>query len=66
MRSFLGLCSSYRRFVKNFADIARPLHKLTEGDRKWSETCQTAFDTLKRVLTSVPILSYPTSEDLFI
>lgn len=68
VRSFLGLCSYYRRFVKHFADIARPHHKLTEADRKfdWSETCQTAFDTLKRALTSSPILSYPTSTDLFI
>ena len=68
VRSFLGLCSYYRKFVKNFADIARPLHKLTEADRKfdWTESCQESFETLKKALTSAPILSYPTSDDMFI
>lgn len=68
VRSFLGLCSYYRRFVKNFADIAKPLHSLTEAGRKfeWIKPCQESFDTLKQALTSTPILGYPTSDDLFI
>ena len=68
VRSFLGLCSYYRRFVKNFADIARPLHQLTEANRKfdWTDSCQQSFNTLKTALTSAPILSYPTSDDPFI
>ena len=42
VRSFLGLCSYYRRFIRHFADIARPLHKLTEVGIKfdWSDACQ--------------------------
>lgn len=68
VRSFIGLCSYYRRYVKNFADIARPLHKLTEKDVKfeWTETCQNSFDTMKKALTSCPVLGYPTSDDKFV
>ena len=45
LRSFLGLCSYYRKFVRSLADIAKPLHKLTEKDVPylWSEECDTAF-----------------------
>ena len=61
VRSFLGLCSYYRRFINKFADIARPLHKLTEKTTifEWTVSCQQAFDLLKQMLTSAPILSYP-------
>ena len=50
VRSFLGTCSYYRRFIQNFSDIPRPLHKLTEKARefKWSEECQNSFDPLKQ------------------
>ena len=42
LRSFLGLCSYYRRFVRDFAKIAKPLHSLTQKNAsfKWSEECQ--------------------------
>ena len=41
-RSFLGLASYYRRFIKNFATIAAPLHRLTEKNKPfyWNESCQ--------------------------
>ena len=59
--SFVGLASYYRRFVKDFADIARPLHKLTEQGKRfqWSEACQCAFDQLKTRLITAPVLAYP-------
>ena len=68
VRSFIGFCSYYRRFIKGFADIARPLHKLTEAGQKFefNDSCMRAFETLKTALTSAPILGYPNSEDPFI
>ena len=67
-RSFLGLASYYRRFCPGFAEIARPLHKLCEKRRKfqWTTEAQEAFDTLKQVLTSPPVLAYPLPNIRFI
>ena len=68
VRSFLGLCSYYRRFVKNFATIAKPLHSLTEKGVPfdWSGECENAFKQLKRVLTEAPILNYPIEDGDFV
>jgi len=45
----LGLANYYRRFVKDFAKIARPLHRLTEktAEFKWDTDCQTAFEQIR-------------------
>ena len=61
VRSFLGLASYYRRFVKDFAALAKPLHKLCEKKVKfrWDEDCESAFQKLKEKLVSAPILAYP-------
>ena len=58
---FLGLASYYRRFVKDFATIAQPLHALTRkyAHFRWTEDCQQAFVELKQQLTSAPVLVYP-------
>lgn len=68
MRSFLGLCSYGRRFVREFAKIARPRHALCENNSKflWSADCQTSFDQLKQNMTESPILSYPLPDISFI
>ena len=68
VRSFLGLCSYYRRFVQNFAQIAKPLHKLCEKSSKfqWTDESQLAFQKLKDALTSAPILTYPREGHPFI
>ena len=65
--SFLGLCSYYRRFIQGFADIARPLHKLTENTNKygWNDLCRHSF-YLKQALTSTLILSYPKPQGQFV
>ncbi len=68
VRSFLGLASYYRKFIRRFAEIASPLHALTEKSREfaWTESCQGAFDELKDRLQSAPILSYPNPEGDFV
>ena len=61
VRSFLGLAGYYRRYVKNFAAIAGPLHALTRKDAVFhqSSECQDAFDRLKTLLTTSPITAFP-------
>ena len=56
VRSFLGLASYYRTFLKGFADITRLLHKICEKNSKfiWSNECDGAF-ALKAALTSAPV-----------
>ena len=68
LRSFLGLTSYYRRFVPDFAKIAGPLHALTKKDVSfiWTETCQQSFETLKKLLTSAPVLCFPQFDKPFI
>lgn len=68
IRSFLGFCSYYRKFVKGFSIIAKPLFLLTENQIRfeWSQTCQEAFEKLKQKLISSPVLSFPTGHEEFI
>ena len=68
VRSFLGLTSYYRRFVENFAQIASPLHRLTEKKAPfhWTKECDQSFCELKRRLVSAPILAYPQFDQQFI
>ncbi|GBN45947.1 Retrovirus-related Pol polyprotein from transposon 297 [Araneus ventricosus] len=68
LRSFLGLCTYYRRFVRNFSAIARPLHKLTEArsNFNWTEECEKSFNNLKQALITSPVLTYPRTDKEFI
>ena len=61
VRSFLGLCSYYRKFVSGFAEIASPLHALTTKgkDFQWTEECHYSFEALRRALATAPILASP-------
>ncbi|XP_034549911.1 uncharacterized protein LOC117820296 [Notolabrus celidotus] len=61
VRQFLGLASYYRRFVQDFAAVAEPLHELTKKytQFQWTPECQAAFERLKHLLTTTPILGYP-------
>ncbi|XP_066965398.1 uncharacterized protein [Macrobrachium rosenbergii] len=68
VRKILGMLGYYRRFVKNFADIAQPLTNLLKKNTKflWSTECEKAFNKLKSVLVSEPILSSPNFNKPFV
>ena len=61
VQRFLGLASYYRRFVKDFVSVAKPLHQLIEKNREfiWTDQCQEAFEQLRQKLVSAPVLSFP-------
>ncbi len=61
IRSFLGLAGYYRRFIANFSKISKPLTSLLQKNAKffWSPQCEEAFQTLKKLLTSAPVLAQP-------
>ena len=65
VESFLGFANFYRRFIKNFSHIARPLNEL-KGKKQWKwEEQQKAFDELKDKITSQPVLALPKREGKF-
>ena len=61
IRSFLGLAGSYRRFIEDFSWLAAPMMRLTRKEVKfmWDDSCERAFQELKRRLTSAHILIVP-------
>jgi len=68
MRSFLGLCTYYRKFISGFADITKPLSKLTEEKQtfEWTTEAETAFQALKDALCTAPVLGYLRPGEKFI
>jgi hypothetical protein len=70
LRSFLGLVGYYRKFIPNFASVACPLtDKTRKGESnkiKWEESQEQAFQTLKKRVTSAPILHLPDLSKTFI
>ena len=67
VRSFVGLCSYYRKYVSDFAGLCAPLHKLTHKHAvfKWSADCERGFRALKEALTESPVLSMPADEGTY-
>ena len=68
VRSFVGLCGYYRRFVDNFSETAAPLYALTKKNARfdWNLTCQISFEKLKSSLVNAPVLGLPGDEGLLI
>ena len=58
VRQFLGLAGYYRRFIKDFARIAKPLTKLLQKNETfhWTDDAEQAFEKLKEVLCTAPLL----------
>jgi len=68
LRSFLGLASYYRKFIKNFAKRAAPLTNLLKKSAityEWDEACDEAFGTLKGILVKAPVLKLPNFDKEF-
>ena len=70
VKQVLGMFSFYRRFIKDFSKIAKPLFNMLKKDSpktiKWTEEAEDAYTHLKQKLTSAPILVNPMEEDTFI
>lgn len=64
LRSFLGIVSYYRRFVEHFASIATPLYRRLKKKAQWTwgNEEETAFQQLKSVLVSAPLLAHHEAE----
>jgi hypothetical protein len=59
LKGFIGLCSYYSKFIQDFAGKAAPLHRLTHKSVEfgWTKPAQEAFDLLKELLVSAPVLT---------
>jgi len=67
-KAFLGLTGYYRRFIEEYAKIAKPLTLLLKKNTKfaWGVAQQYAFEKLKDILTREPILQYPDFDKEFL
>jgi hypothetical protein len=67
VRSFLGLAGYCRRFIPDFSKIVKPITSLLKNDTKfnWSSRCNEAFEQLKVLLTTAPVLAQPDIEKPF-
>jgi hypothetical protein len=61
IRSFLGVCACYRRFISGVGNIAKPLSRLTEEKQafQWTPYVEAAFRSLRETSCTAPIHAYP-------
>ena len=64
VRSFLGLANFYRHFIQDYAKVAQPLNNLTKKNEPfvWREAQQEAFDKLKMLFITAPVLAFPDND----
>jgi len=67
MKGFIGFCNFYRRFIKGFSIIARPLHELDKKGTiwRWGKEQEEAFQTLKKRITEEPCLAHMDPQKTF-
>ncbi len=66
LQSFLGFTNFYRRFIKGYSKVVKPMTQLTGNDPwKWGEAQQKAFEELKRLLAKEVVLAIPTEDGKF-
>jgi hypothetical protein len=67
VHSFLGMAGYYRCFIPDFSKVAKPITELLKNQTKfvWSPECERAFQTLKKALTTAPVLAQPDIEKPF-
>ena len=67
VQRFIGFANYYRRFIKDFAKVAQPLHDLMGVNKewKWEEKQQVAFNTLKKLFMEQPLLAVPDTDKKF-
>jgi len=67
VQAFIGFINFYRRFIRDFSTIARPLFNLTRSDQAWNWDAkeQEAFKGLKMAVTTAPVLVSPQDSELF-
>ncbi|XP_021755397.1 uncharacterized protein LOC110720651 [Chenopodium quinoa] len=67
IRNFLGLADYYRRFVKDFSKIAKPMTTVMKKDKKfeWDDKCEEAFQIMKQTLITTPVLKLPDDSGIY-
>jgi hypothetical protein len=67
VQSILGLAGYHRRFILNFSKIMKPIAELLKKENKffWSDACDEAFKLLKKLLTTLPVLTQPATDKSF-
>lgn len=67
IQRYLGTCNYYRKYIKDYSKITKPLTNLCKKDVPfvWSQSCEEAFQKLKNSLITAPVLIFPDFKETF-